>query len=91
MFDFFALCSDRTRLQDREELWQRLEQQATESYEKLAAQGDVAAPPPLMPFTPVDAVPPPLGNPSLLWTFFPVRARQTGVGFYHTLHISFPC
>lgn len=58
----YCLCSDRKRLQDREELWLRLEQQAADNYANLAAQGDVVAPPPLMPFTPVDSVPPPLGK-----------------------------
>ncbi|KAK5827277.1 phosphatase 2A regulatory B subunit-domain-containing protein [Linnemannia elongata] len=55
-----ARQNDRKRLQDREELWLRLEQQAADNYANLAAQGDVVAPPPLMPFTPVDSVPPPL-------------------------------
>ncbi|KAF9084256.1 hypothetical protein BGX29_002651 [Mortierella sp. GBA35] len=55
-----ARQNDRKRLQDREERWQRLEQQAADNYSNLAAQGDVAAPPPPMPFTPVDSVPPPL-------------------------------
>ncbi|KAF9934766.1 hypothetical protein FBU30_000060 [Linnemannia zychae] len=55
-----ARQNDRKRLQDREELWQRLELKAAENYANLAAQGDVVAPPPPVPFTPVDSVPPPL-------------------------------
>ncbi|KAG0284419.1 hypothetical protein BGZ96_011212 [Linnemannia gamsii] len=55
-----ARQNDRKRLQDREELWLRLEQQASDNYANLAAQGDVVASHPPMPFTPVDSVPPPL-------------------------------
>ncbi|KAG0380989.1 hypothetical protein BGX24_001698 [Mortierella sp. AD032] len=55
-----ARQNDRKRLQDREELWLRLEQQAADNYANLAAQGDVEALLPPMPYTPVDAVPPPL-------------------------------
>ncbi|KAF8945030.1 hypothetical protein BGZ47_003376 [Haplosporangium gracile] len=54
-----ARQNDRKRLQDREDLWLRLEQQAADNYANLAAQGDVVAPPPLMPFTPADSIPPP--------------------------------
>ncbi|KAH7026945.1 armadillo-type protein [Linnemannia elongata] len=38
--------SDRKRLQDREEIWQRLEQQAIQNYANLSAQGAVSAPMP---------------------------------------------
>ncbi|KAF9308219.1 Serine/threonine-protein phosphatase 2A 56 kDa regulatory subunit gamma isoform [Podila horticola] len=40
-----ARQNDRKRIQDREELWQRLEQQASENYANLTAQGAVTAPP----------------------------------------------
>ncbi|KAF9902098.1 hypothetical protein EC991_005267 [Linnemannia zychae] len=55
-----ARQNDRKRLQDREDLWLRLEKQAEENYANLAAQGDVEALHPPMPFTPIDSVPPPL-------------------------------
>ncbi|KAF9117445.1 hypothetical protein BGW39_002168 [Mortierella sp. 14UC] len=55
-----ARQNDRKRLQDREDLWLRLEKQASDNYASLAAQGDVEALLPPMPFTPVDSVPPPL-------------------------------
>ncbi|KAG0097378.1 hypothetical protein BGZ93_002875 [Podila epicladia] len=41
-----ARQNDRKRIQDREELWQRLEQQAADNYTNLTAQGAVTAPPP---------------------------------------------
>lgn len=41
-----ACSSDRKRLQDREEVWQRLEQQAMQNYANLSAQGAVSAPMP---------------------------------------------
>ncbi|KAG0052846.1 hypothetical protein BGZ83_002054 [Gryganskiella cystojenkinii] len=41
-----ARQNDRKRHQDREEIWQRLEQQAAENYANLSAQGAVSAPPP---------------------------------------------
>ncbi|KAF9993219.1 Serine/threonine-protein phosphatase 2A 56 kDa regulatory subunit delta isoform [Entomortierella chlamydospora] len=42
-----ARQNDRKRLQEREEIWQRLEQQAADNYANLSAQGAVSAPPPL--------------------------------------------
>ncbi|KAF9921708.1 hypothetical protein FBU30_008229 [Linnemannia zychae] len=41
-----ARQNDRKRLQDREEIWQRLEQQAMQNYANLSAQGAVSAPMP---------------------------------------------
>ncbi|KAF9106970.1 Serine/threonine-protein phosphatase 2A 56 kDa regulatory subunit gamma isoform [Mortierella sp. GBA35] len=41
-----ARQNDRKRLQDREEIWQRLEQQALQNYANLTAQGGVSAPMP---------------------------------------------
>ncbi|KAI1319704.1 hypothetical protein EDD11_003398 [Mortierella claussenii] len=41
-----ARQDDRKRLMDREDLWQRLEQQAANNYADLKAQGAVLAPPP---------------------------------------------
>ncbi|KAH7034028.1 phosphatase 2A regulatory B subunit-domain-containing protein [Linnemannia elongata] len=41
-----ARQNDRKRLQDREEIWQRLEQQAIQNYANLSAQGAVSAPMP---------------------------------------------
>ena len=46
---------------DREELWQRLEQQAADNYANLKAQGVVTAPLPA-PLTSTEAVSMPLGN-----------------------------
>ncbi|KAF9412038.1 Serine/threonine-protein phosphatase 2A 56 kDa regulatory subunit gamma isoform, partial [Podila epigama] len=43
-----ARQNDRKRLQDRDELWQRLEKQAAENYSNLSAQGAVSAPPPVI-------------------------------------------
>ncbi|GJJ79000.1 serine/threonine-protein phosphatase 2A regulatory subunit B' [Entomortierella parvispora] len=51
-----ARQNDRKRHQDREEVWQRLEQQAAENYASLSAQGGVSAPLP----HPVEPVPVPL-------------------------------
>ncbi|KAF9949964.1 hypothetical protein BGZ72_008281 [Mortierella alpina] len=39
-----ARQNDRKRMMDREELWQRLEQQASNNYANLSAQGNVHAP-----------------------------------------------
>lgn len=59
VFDFLLFSSDRKRIQDREELWQRLEQQASENYASLTAQGAVTAPPPTGSIEPTPA---PLGK-----------------------------
>ncbi|KAF9111910.1 Serine/threonine-protein phosphatase 2A 56 kDa regulatory subunit delta isoform [Mortierella sp. AM989] len=42
-----ARQNDRKRLQEREEIWQRLEQQASDNYANISAQGGVSAPLPL--------------------------------------------
>ncbi|KAF9359728.1 Serine/threonine-protein phosphatase 2A 56 kDa regulatory subunit gamma isoform [Mortierella sp. AD094] len=42
-----ARQNDRKRLQEREEIWQRLEQQAADNYANLSAQGAVSVPLPL--------------------------------------------
>ncbi|KAF9578349.1 Serine/threonine-protein phosphatase 2A 56 kDa regulatory subunit gamma isoform, partial [Lunasporangiospora selenospora] len=44
-----ARQNDRKRLQEREEVWQRLEKQASENYINLSAQGTVSVPPPAPP------------------------------------------
>jgi hypothetical protein len=63
--------SDRKRLQDREEIWQRLEQQAMQNYANLSAQGAVSAPMPHL----AEPISVPLGKWQLLvfhfvyWTY----------------------
>src|SRR5688500_3062783 len=59
----FTLDRDRKRMMDREELWQRLEQQASNNYANLSAQGNVYAPlPPAI--AAAEPVPAPLGKPT---------------------------
>ncbi|KAF8939251.1 hypothetical protein BGZ58_010254 [Dissophora ornata] len=50
----YRQARQKKRLQDREEVWQRLEHQAAENYANLSAQGAVSAPLPL-PAEPVSA------------------------------------
>ncbi|KAG0201609.1 Serine/threonine-protein phosphatase 2A 56 kDa regulatory subunit delta isoform [Mortierella sp. GBA30] len=56
-----ARQNDRQRMIEREEVWQRLEQQAAENYTILSAQGTVHAPPPTTP-TAMETDPAPLGE-----------------------------
>lgn len=56
--DHFLCCSDRKRIQDREETWQKLEQLAADNYANLTAQGAVTVPPPVH----VEPLPVPVGN-----------------------------
>ncbi|KAF8933071.1 phosphatase 2A regulatory B subunit-domain-containing protein [Dissophora ornata] len=56
-----ARQDDRKRLIDREELWQRLEQQAADNYANLKAQGVVTAPLPA-PLTSAEAISMPLAS-----------------------------
>ncbi|KAF9210221.1 hypothetical protein BGZ59_009741 [Podila verticillata] len=52
-----ARQNDRKRIQDREELWQKLEQQAADNYANLTAQGTVTAP---LPSNSIEPTPAPL-------------------------------
>ena len=77
MFLFLAHSSDRKRLQDREEIWQRLEQQALQNYANLTAQGAVSAPMPHL-AEPISA---PLGMLNF--------SQMFSLNYYKTLALNF--
>ena len=68
----FPFSSDRKRIQDREELWQRLEQQAADNYANLTAQGAVTAP---LPSNSIDPTPAPLSKRRYKSSFYSYKVH----------------